>query len=75
MLSEAKMNKEIIEIELNGQVLKVVKKDENLYDVYVGDDIPQPNLSAENVIGYLGHCLHNLNYKNDKLLNEKNFKI
>ncbi len=62
--------KEIAEIEFNGKWMKVVLKENGMYDVFLGDELKQPNHDAEGVIRYLMHCLHNLNYQKEKI--EKN---
>ena len=59
--------KEIAEIEYNGKWMKVVLKENGMYDVFVDDELKQPNHDASGIIRYLMNCLHNANYQKEKV--------
>lgn len=64
-------NKIIVEIDFMGSQLVVMKKENGLYDVMVGDEIKHPDKNADGALAALGHYLHSLDYKLSKLENKK----
>jgi hypothetical protein len=61
---------EIADAEINGKTMKIIKNENGFYDIFVNDELKQPNHDAEGIMRYLMLCLHNLDYQKQKIQQE-----
>lgn len=63
------MTQIIVQIDYQGTELVVTKKDNQMYDIKIGDVVVQPNHDAEGVMCALAHYLYSSEYRFSKLFN------
>ena len=56
----------VVDVEMNGEPLRVEKLNNNLYNVVVADVIRHPEVDAEGVMRALANYIHGLSYQLEK---------
>lgn len=56
----------IVDVDMLGQPLQVIKKENGLYDVIHGNVPRHPDCTTESVMRALGQYIHSLNYHLEK---------